>query len=257
MLKSSIIAVCLFSIAGILSAQEYKIPVANPGASRVILKDFSGQLPIEGYNGTDIIITSASERLDPPEKAKGLKPIFPGGTDNTGMGLDVEKGDNVITIRCLVPFTERSEYKIKVPENMALEISSGCERSNNVTVKGMKNELDIQTCKGIDLKDVTGPLVLSTIDGAINITYSVMNSSKPTSIHSISGDVDITLPVKSPVSLELSTISGAFYSDFDFSDSKKDLKKIGGNEINYNLNGGGAKFSIGSISGNVFLRKGN
>ncbi len=256
-MKTSIIAMCIFLSAGILSAQEYKITVQNTKEGRLILKDFNGSLPIEGYSGSDIIITSTSGNLIPPEKAKGLKPIFPSGTDNTGIGLDVQKIDNLITITCLIPFTQNGEYKIKVPENMALELSSGCERSNDISIKNMKNEIDIKSCHDIKLKDVTGPLVLSTISGDIDITYSSINSVKSTSINSISGDIDITIPVKTATDLELRTVTGAFYSDFDFSETQKNLKKVGGNEINFSLNGGGFKLNIGTVSGNIYLRKGN
>ena len=256
-MKVSLITLLIFCTAGILSAQEYKITTQNNKDGRLILKDFSDVLPIEGYNGTDIIITSTSEDLTPPAKAKGLKPVFPAGTDNTGIGLDVQKIDNLITITCLLPFTRGGEYKIKVPENLAIEITSGCERNNAISIINMKNEIDIKSCHNIDLKNVTGPLVLSTISGDINITYSSINSSKSSSINSISGEIDITLPVKTATDLELRTVSGAFYSDFDFSESQKNLRKVGGNEINYSLNGGGFKFAIGSVSGNIYLRKGN
>jgi lia operon protein LiaG len=256
-MKTSIIALLIFFSAGILSAQEYKMTVQNSKETRLILKDFNGLLPIEGYNGNDIIITSTSGKLEPPAKAKGLKPIFPTGTDNTGIGLDVQKIDNMITVTCLIPFTQEGEYKIKVPENLALELSSGCERSNDISITGVKNEIDIKSCHNIDLKDVTGPLVLSTISGDINVTYSTINLAKSSSVNSISGDIDITLPVKTATDLELRVVTGAIYSDFDFSESQKNLKKVGGNETNYSLNGGGFKFAIGSVSGNIYLRKGN
>jgi lia operon protein LiaG len=255
--KFGIIAFTVLLASGVASAQDYKVAVQNTAATRVILKDFNSQLPIEGYAGNEIVITSAAGKMEIPDKAKGLKPIFPGGVDNTGIGIDVQKSENTVTITCLVPFTRESEYKIKMPENVALEITSGCERSNDVVVTGMKNEIDIQICHNIELKDVTGPLVLSTIDGNIDVKFANINTSKTSSVKSVSGDVDISLPVKTPVNLELNTVSGTIYSDFDFSESKKDLRKIGGNETNYSLNGGGFTFSIKSVSGNVFLRKGN
>lgn len=255
-IKTSIIALVILLSAGVVSAQEYKIFVSNSKDSRLVLKDFNSLLPIEGYNGSEILITAVSGDFTPPEKAKGLKPIYPAGSDNTGIGLDVQKKENVITITCLIPFTQESEYKIRVPENIAIQISSGCERNNDVTVKGMKSEIDIETCHDIKLDKVTGPLVLSTISGNIDITYSAISTSKASSVHSISGDVDITLPVKTATNLELSVMSGAIYSDFDFAEPQKNLKKVGGNEINFMLNGGGFKYSIGSISGNVYLRKG-
>jgi DUF4097 and DUF4098 domain-containing protein YvlB len=99
--------------------------------------------------------------------------------------------------------------------------------------------------------------VLSTISGDINITYSNINTAKSSSINSISGEIDITLPVKTATDLELRTVSGAIYSDFDFTETQKNLKKIGGNDMNYTLNGGGFKLSIASVSGTIYLRKGN
>ena len=256
-MKICLITLFIFFNAGLLSAQEYKITVQNSKDGRLILKDFNGLLPVEGYSGNDIIITSTSENLVPPAKARGLKPIYASGTDNTGLGLDVQKIDNLITVTCLIPFTQNGEYKIKVPENLTVELSSGCERSNDISIKNMKNEIDIKSCHDIKLSDVTGPLVLSTISGDIDINFSSINSVKSSSVNSISGDIDITIPLKTATNLEVHTVNGGVFSDFDFSDTQKNLKKVGGNELNLPLNGGGFKFSIGTVSGNIYLRKGN
>jgi len=256
-MKISFLAIIIFFAARLVSAQEYKIAVQNTKEGKLSLKDFSGTLPIEGYSGNDIIITSTSEDHETPEKAKGLKAIYPGGTDNTGIGLYVEKNGNQVTVTCLVPFTRSSEYKIKVPENFAVEVESGCERSNEIVIEKTKNEIDIKNCHNIDLKSVTGPLVLSTISGDINITFSAINSDKPFSVNSISGDIDITLPAKTATNLQMGTVSGGFYSDFDYTDTSKKLKKVGGNQLDFPLNGGGFNFNIVTVSGNIYLRKGN
>lgn len=98
-------------------------------------------------------------------------------------------------------------------------------------------------------------MVLSTISGDIDLTFSDVSKDKPVSINSISGEIDITLPVKAGVDVEMETISGAIYSDFDFSSDKKTLKRIGGNDIKGQLNGGGVDFKITNVSGNIYLRK--
>jgi lia operon protein LiaG len=253
-----ILITLIFSLgAGSMTAQEYKISVQNTRDTKLILHDFSGDLPIEGYSGNEIIFTSESEKFAPPEKAKGLKPIYPGGTDNSGLGLSVQKDGSQITVTCLLPFTRRGEYKIKVPDNLALEMQSGCERSNDISISGMKNEIDIQNCHDIDLKNVSGPVVLSTISGDINATFGTIATDKPFSINSVSGDVDITLPGKTAVNIEMGTITGGFYSDFDLADTEKNMKRVGGNHLSATLNGGGFKFSLETVSGNVYLRKGN
>src|SRR5450432_1090631 len=80
-------------------AQDYKIPVQNAKEGKLTLNDFSGNLPIEGYNGTEIIITS-DRPSSTPSRAKGLQPLYAGGTDNTGMAVSVEKNGNQVTLQC-------------------------------------------------------------------------------------------------------------------------------------------------------------
>jgi hypothetical protein len=206
--------------AGLVAGQEHKIQVQNTRDGKLVLKNFPGDLPIEGYSGNEVIITSKNGNFDPPERAKGLKPVYPGGNDNSGIGLSIDKTGNVLSVTCILPITRAAAYSIKVPDNFSLEIESGCEKSSNISVSGMKNEIDIQNCQGIDLKNVTGPLVLSTISGDINISYGNSTLDKPLSINAISGEIDITLPARTAANLELKTVAGAFYSDFDLSQTR-------------------------------------
>ncbi len=239
-----------------LMAQEYKVTVENTKETKLTLADFTGDLPIEGYSGTEIVITNTSGHDDgTPERAKGLKPVYAAGIDNSGVGVSVEKSGNQVTITCLLPFNRRGDFKIKVPENIALNIHSGCERNNQLSIKGMKGEIDIDNCHDIDLKNVSGPLVLSTISGNITVTLTSVVKDKPTSIASVSGDVDVTLPATTAVDLEMETISGNMYSDFDIAPQKSQMKRVGGNSIKTPLNGGGGELKLHVISGNIYLRK--
>ncbi len=238
------------------TAQDYKIPVENTRDGKLTLRNFSGDLPIEGYSGNEIIISSTDERgQKTPERAKGLKPVYSGGTDNTGLGLSVEKNGSQINIDCLMPFTRRGDFKIKVPENLALKINSGCERNNQLSIRNIKNEIEIKNCHSIELKNVSGPLVLSTISGSIDVVLTGINKDKPTSIASVSGEIDVTLPASSAANLEMTTINGNMYSDFDLATQQSAMKRVGGNAITTKLNGGGGDLKISNISGNIYLRK--
>jgi len=323
-----------------LLAQEYKIPVENAKTGSLNLEDFKGDLTIEGYNGNEIIINSTSESVNQvPEKAKGLKPVYANGVDNTGLGIGVEKEANQITLTCLLSFNKKGQYKLKVPENMSVKIGNvrsagsgkrfewessdfvdfktsrkemdsmkrelgdvqpwtktikgktikstgktlklsrdtvdgdvfsygfgpgefnfGKKNSNymlqNIYVRNMKNEIEISNLHSINLANVTGPVVLSTVSGNIDVVFSELNKDKPISISSVSGEIDITLPPKSPVDLKMKTVSGTIYSDFDFPANNASMKQIGGSSMKYQLNGGGVDFSIITVSGNIYLRKG-
>jgi lia operon protein LiaG len=276
---------CLFTLVAILVntnmfAQEYKIPVENSKDGKLSLVDFMGDLPIEGYDGKEIIISTQDNDDDNavPERAKGLKPIYGKGTDNTGIGVKVDKNGNQVSITCLMPITKRREYKVKVPFNFALKINSTCGRVDDVIVQDMKNEVEVTTCQDIKIKNVSGSLILSTISGDIDIdrysadndqTISVatvsgdikimfkeFNTKNPVSIRTVSGDLDVTLTPKAAVTVKMSSVSGTFYSDFEFTDSGKNMKQAGGNHANYPINGGGTEFDLGSVSGDVYLRKG-
>jgi lia operon protein LiaG len=240
-----------------LLAQEHRIAVQNPKEARLILNDFYDELPIEGYAGNEIIITATSGRFETPERAKGLKAIYPGGTDNTGIALNVEKNGNDIRVRCLQPITNHEgSYKIKMPENMALRIKAECDKGTSVNIQNMKNEVEVNVCENIKLKNVTGPLVLSSISGNIDVVFNELNNSRPISIAAISGEVDVTLPAKAGVNLEMTNVSGSMFSDFDFNADHKDMQRVGGNSIDTKLNGGGTDLKITNVSGNIYLRKG-
>jgi lia operon protein LiaG len=249
-----LLGLAVFSFCS-LHAQDYKIAVQNTKDGKLTLNDFPNDLPVEGYSGNEIIITSDMQG-DSPDRAKGLKPVYAGGTDNSGMAVSVEKNGNQVTLQCLLPITKSANYKIKVPDNFSIDVENECGHAGDVSVQGMKGEVAVKNCQGIKVKDVTGPLVLSTISGNINIGFSTLTSDRTISLASISGEIDVTLPAKQGVDVELENISGNIYSDFDFPSDDKKLKRIGGNSIKSQLNGGGANLKITNISGNIYLRKG-
>jgi hypothetical protein len=254
--KKIIITLLILLPALSLSAQSYKVTAPTGNNAMLVLKGFSGNMPIEGYAGSEIEITTEAEKVTPPERAKGLKAIYPAGTDNTGLGISVDKNGNVTTITCLIPFTRRSEYSFRIPENISVSIESGCENNNVISINGLKKEINIKNCKDITLKDVSGPLVLSTISGNVTITSNELAAGKPFSITSVSGDIDLTLPLKAAMNVDLNTVNGGVYTDFDIAETKDNMKRVGGNQISFALNGGGSKLAISTVSGNIYLRKG-
>lgn len=243
-------------VAGPSMAQEYKITVENTKEGQLSLEDFPGDLPIEGYSGNEIIITSTSGRFETPERAKGLKPIYGGGTDNTGIGVSMEKNGNKVSLHCLLPITQSADYSIKVPDNLVLKIHRGCEKGGETTVQNIKNEIDFDGCHEIKLKNVTGPLVVSTINGGVDVVFSEISKDKAISIATVNGEVDVTIPAKAGVNVDMSTVSGNMYSDFEFAQDSKEMRRVGGSSIHGQLNGGGTELKLSTVNANIYLRKG-
>lgn len=243
-------------VTGPSMAQEFKVTVENTKEGQLSLEDFPGDLPIEGYSGNEIIITSTSGRFETPERAKGLKPIYGGGTDNTGLALSMEKNGNKVSFHCLLPITQRADYRIKVPDNLVLKIHRGCEKGGETSVQNIKNEIDFDGCHEIKLKNVTGPLVVSTINGGVDVVFSEISKDKPISIATVNGEVDVTLPAKAGIDVDMSTVNGNMYSDFDFPQDSKDMHRVGGSSIHGQLNGGGTDLKLSTVNANIYLRKG-
>jgi DUF4097 and DUF4098 domain-containing protein YvlB len=159
----------------------------------------------------------------------------------------------------LLSITQGGKYKVKVPDNFKIEVESECGKGGSVSVENTKNEVEVKNCHNIDIKNVTGALVLSTISGDVEISLAALPKDKPLSFASISGEIDITIPAKAGVDLDMRTVTGSIYSDFEFpaDEKEKNMKKVaGGNTVKAQLNGGGTDLKINNVSGNIYLRKG-
>jgi len=107
-----------------------------------------------------------------------------------------------------------------------------------------------------------------------DLTYKIYSIESDTNIETISGDIDIkgiqarmdintisgfidvSLPADYNADLELSTITGGMYSDFEFDQEKSNgYHHYGRNELSKRLNNGGTRIFLETISGDIFIRK--
>lgn len=92
---------------------------------------------------------------------------------------------------------------------------------------------------------------IETINGNIVIT------GKPGAVrvHTISGFIDLAVAPERAGSVEMKTISGTMYSNYEFPADSHKGRRIGGN-VSAELNGGkGKRIDLETISGDIFLRK--
>ena len=97
--------------------------------------------------------------------------------------------------------------------------------------------------------------MLTTIAGNIDITFGSINSDKPFSINSVSGDIDLAVPAEKQADLYFSTITGTVYSDLDIKHSA--MHSSIPMKINEKLNNRGDPIKLETISGDIFFRKSN
>lgn len=256
-MKKLIIALLIFTMLDV-NAQEFSMkPKGKIAELTVEIQNLYTDLEIVGNKGDEVRI-NADDYEGAPEKAAGLKPLSASGPDNTGIGLNISQAGNTVTISGTHRNLHQTDYRITLPANIKLRINYGSFRSDDILVRGMSNEVEIKSQVG-DLKfvDVTGPIIASTLSADIDIEFSSLNQASPTSISSISGDVDITMPKDSKANLRLNSVSGEIYTDFEFDtiDKRGGNQYWGGTAATAQMNGGGTEFSVKTVSGDVFLRK--
>ncbi|MBL7105435.1 MAG: hypothetical protein ISS18_13995 [Bacteroidales bacterium] len=261
-LNRILIGVVIFAIASTFAkAQNYELAVTN--GQKIVVKGLLGKIIIKSHSGTKLLIETKGYK-DVPEKAKGLKEIYGGGIDNTGIGLSVKESGKIIMIGGASKRSEDAKYTFFVPDNVSMKIDySSPFGYDDIEVADFSGELEVEMLNaGINLTDVTGPLTIHTINGDIKAVFHKLNQKSPSSITSINGNVEITVPASTPANLKLGTMNGEIYTDCDIKFENKNKKgdeemiMIGGHSnTEGKLNGGGVEMTLSSINGSIYLRK--
>ncbi|AEE51531.1 hypothetical protein [Haliscomenobacter hydrossis] len=228
---------------------------SSPKVSIVIEK---AEIEITGYSGNEIQIEAMGTFTGPPERAKGLKPLYNNAEDNTGIGLEIKEAGGVMTVK--KASYQEATYKIKVPNNADVKVEILDWNKSDLDIKDISGEVElIGKSSDIKLVNVTGPIVSNTVNGNTEVIFSKVNQSKPCHISTINGFVDVTMPADTKAKLSMSTFHGEVYSDLDIkfaTNEKTDkLKAITRNISGATLNGGGVEMTIKSINGDLYLRK--
>lgn len=237
---------------------QFKVP-NSAQIKKVVIKDLLAKIEIVGSQGNEIVI-DAKGLEGIPARAKGLKPVYASGCmDNTGAGVAANESNGILTICGASKGSEDAKYVFTLPKGVSVSIDYNSPFANDdINIKDMEGEIEASTLTAdIKCSNVTGPLVLNSTSGDIEVTISKLNQNSPTSISLISGDLDISMPTNSTANLEMSCISGGIYTDFELKNESKsgNLPRVGGNSIDTRLNGGGVDVDLNCTSGNIYLRK--
>jgi hypothetical protein len=251
-LTVKLIALALFITALSLQAQDYKIAVS--GQKKVSIKEVN-RVKVEAYDGNEVQITSDSNR-EKTERTKGLKALSARGEDNTGVGLNVKtEGGEIVIFQ--VASRGDGKYTIKVPKSMNVSIEhTGQWEGGKIEVYKVTGELEISgRYNAVYLEDITGPAVVNTVYGGIEANFTSLSQTSPSSLVSVYGDVDISLPANTKANISTKTPYGEAYSDLDIAFAKNgEMKKVSSN-VEGTLNGGGVKLEVQASYQNVYLRK--
>lgn len=237
-----------------LNAQDHTISVADARATTIIIKEVN-RVSVEAYDGDEIQI-EASGNKERSERANGLKALSAMGEDNTGIGLNVEKNGDEITI-FQASRRGQGKYTIKVPASVKLQIEhTGQWEGGKIEVYGVTGEVEISgNYNAVYMEDITGPALVSTVYGKIEAKFSSVSQTGPMSLESTYGDVDVTVPANTKADLTIKTPYGEAFSDLDIAFPNKDGMKRMSTTVEGQTNGGGVEMYLKASYKNVYLRK--
>ncbi|NER14368.1 hypothetical protein GWK08_13020 [Leptobacterium flavescens] len=203
---------------------------------------------------------------------KGLKKLGTSNDPADNLYLDIEEKNGQLIIKDLekdpngltYTVSASAKYQIKIPNTVKLEWNTGnCKKSNaNIffvsskpwELSNFKGEVEISSSYGsISLVDVSGPVLVNTVGGNIKAVFDKTTPNRLYSLISNDGHIDIQLP--SRVSLDLDVSASDIYSDLDFTIVTENLLGNKTKNMKLELNGGKNKMKLDAGFGNVYIRK--
>jgi DUF4097 and DUF4098 domain-containing protein YvlB len=187
--------------------------------------------------------------------------------DNTELGVNVSEENGVVRIQGATKQVREFKYKILIPAGMAVNLDYGSPfAKGDITIDSFNGSLEIKTLNAsVKITKSSGPFAINTISGNLEVVFDKVSQSEPTSLASVSGFIDVTVPASEKASFEINTITGNVYNNLELksnaADKEKDNRAMGMNLVNqhggnsFTLNGGGQKVYLKGVSGNIYLRK--
>lgn len=249
-----IIAITLIICSGFASAQEFKI---KANGDKVLKLLELNHVEVEGYDGSEIIISTEIEKRGDEERSEGLTAISGLGlVDNTQIGLSVLEKDNAIEVQQLARRTS-NKFTVKVPKDVKLFYVHSGVSGKTFVARNISSEIETSTKhNSIRLENVTGPMTINSVHGKIEAIFGTVNQNNPISIISVHGLVDVALPENTKANLRMEAKYGELLTNMkiDFGKGEEEMESYS-SKVKGTLNGGGVELYLVSNHNNVYLRK--
>lgn len=154
-------------------------------------------------------------------------------------------------------------------DSLKIDVASG---SINVTSADFAGVSASCISGNVEIEDVTGAVTVSSTSGTIRVTdalgevsvnnisgtvFVAQNQQELKAIHVgvTSGGVEVKLNPDAAFDLNVNSTSGGFHTDYDVTVSGSLAKKIVGEKVSGEVNGGGALVDLSTVSGGISLSK--
>jgi hypothetical protein len=225
------LAAALAGTAGAAAADTLKkeeplqrtLHFAGPGPHTLEVRTVTGDVHIEGYDGSDVVLTATRST-----KAKSSEDFAAAGRD---VILDVKDGAG--TIQAVVRYADgdtcgdhehhhdrdwpdyevRYDFTIRVPRDTRLVVCT--INDGHVNVTGTRADFVLRSINGpIDFADLGGSGEATTVNGSVKGSFSAAPRGNSV-FKTINGSIVLTMPPAFAANLNMKTFNGGLYTDFD------------------------------------------
>ena len=262
-MKQFTIILAILFLPVICFGQMKKFEYVPKVGNKVEIKNLLGEITVQNTPGKAIIIESDFQ-MEVPDRAKGLK-LLGSVEDNTDIGINLSEENGVISIVGAVRQVRDHKYKILVPFGMAVDLDYNNPFANGeLNIDSFKGSLDVRTLSAnVKITNSTGPFAINSISGNVEVEFSSISQEASTSLASISGLIDVTVPSGDKATFTINSMQGNIYNNLNLKSAKEvepdkranNMKVIRHETGEFTLNGGGQKVLLKTITGNIYLRK--
>ena len=252
------------AVAGLLNSAsaesanfEYTLPA--DGANALLkMEGINSEIDVIATEGNLIRITVDDFEV-PPKKVEGMRSLLSEGEDNTGIGfeLNVSEADSHTLVLRQVRRNVCDKITLELPSSISLDVATHMNRG--FSAKGMKGAIAARTMNGsIEVSEATGPFVINTVNGEVNVDIVSLNQEYPSVITTVNGEVNLSIPASEKAVFDVSVVQGEIFTDLDLKTEKREdglTKFFGSNKVHATLNGGGVNFVITTVNGEIYLRE--
>jgi hypothetical protein len=224
--------------------------LSAPGQPATLTLDLPwADVRITGVDGDTVTVSSSLNQ-------KSTKPARPGALRRLDdeVSFELVEKDNVVTLRLAGdnPWAgHNAEFKITVPRTMSLNLKTNA--GGDLVVSGVEGDIEINNMNGeVKLDGLVGSTVINTMNGEVRAVYAKA-PTKPVSITSMNGEVDLRLPAAAKANIRLRTHNGSILTDFgeDVLKTKSEGAKGSGYSYSYGAGAGAEAREIAQAAAEV------
>jgi hypothetical protein len=201
-------ATALSAAEGEVTRIKFSDP-AKPGTFKVSLA--WADVKITGTDGDEVVVASSlQEKKDKEQVDKdGFRRL------DDEVTFDLKENNNVVSLSISSDqhwLSHGTEFSIQVPRrtNLILRTQLGGE----IVVSNIDGDIDVNCMNGeVTLNDIGSSAIVSTMNGEVKANFR-QAPTKPVSITSMNGEIDLRLPADTKANLRMRTHNGSIRTNF-------------------------------------------